>query len=104
MVVPPLRPVFSIDKEGEGKCMHRQKLVIRCQMRRWTTSLPLPSTYFELVMRASGGAPGIDTVLREGPGVPPEVPGAVITLGQQLVQARNAHRPFASGWGPAPRP
>src|SRR5205814_3350098 len=69
MVVPPLRPVFSIDKEGEGKCMHRQKLVIRCQMRRWTTSLPMPSTYFELVMRAFGGAPGIDTVLREGTGV-----------------------------------
>src|SRR2546430_15953906 len=49
MFVPPVSPVFSIDKEGEGKGMHRQKLVIRCQMRRWTTSLPMPSTYFELV-------------------------------------------------------
>ena len=79
--------------------MHRQKLVIRCQMRRWTTSLPMPSTYFELVMRAFGGAPGIDTVLREGTGVTSEVPGAEITLGQQLVQVRNANRLFAPGWG-----
>src|SRR2546427_11664467 len=83
MVVPPLRPVFSIDKEGEGKCMHRQKLVIRCQMRRWTTRLPMPSTYFELVMSAFGGAPGIDTGLHAGAGATTEGPGGELPVRRQ---------------------
>lgn len=59
----------------------------------------MPSTYFELALREFGGRPEIAAALREGTGVTPAVPGAEITLGQQLVQVRNANRLLPPGWG-----
>ena len=68
-------------------------------MLRWTTGLPMPSTYFELVVRAFGVTAAVEAALREGTGVAPEVPGAEITLGQQLAQVRNTNRLLPPGWG-----
>lgn len=66
---------------------------------RWTSNLPMPSGYFELALRVFGGAPDADAALREGTGVTSEIPGAEITLGQQLRQVRNINRREAPGWG-----
>src|SRR5262249_39689991 len=55
----------------------------------WTSRLPVPVAYFDLVCRELGTTPEADRALREGTGVVPGEPGDEITLGQQVRLLEN---------------
>ena len=82
--------------------MLRQSLVIWCQpMDRFADRLPVPASYFELVLRQFGTTGFLRDQLLAGTGVGVEKlsePGAEITLGQQLQQLRNLNRLLPGGW------
>src|ERR1043166_4715877 len=90
----PLGRYFPLTKRGSGSVRVATKWSSGDNMLRWTTSLPMPSTYFELVVRAFGVTAAVEAALREGTGVAPEVPGADIPLGQQIPQVRNTNPPL----------
>ena len=63
--------------------------------------LPNPLTYFRIVLRELGTTPKRRTELLKGTGVTAALladPSAEITLGQQLLQLRNAARVCEPGW------
>jgi len=66
-------------------------------------SLPMPADYFRLVLRRFGTTPALARQLLEGtgigPGDAPAAPDDLITLGQQLRQARNLAERVGPGWG-----
>jgi len=67
-------------------------------MRTWTSRLPVPVAYFDLICREFGSTPETARALREGTGVTASQPGDEITLGQQLRQIRNVNRLQPPGW------
>ena len=67
-------------------------------MPTWTSRLPVPVAYFDLICREFGGTPEAEAALREGTGVAAGEPGGEITLGQQLRQIRNVNRLCPPGW------
>jgi len=67
-------------------------------MSTWTSRLPVPIAYFDLICREFGGSPEAEAALREGTGVAAGEPGGEITLGQQLRQIRNVNRLRPPGW------
>jgi AraC-like DNA-binding protein len=67
-------------------------------MRTWTSRLPVPVAYFDLICREFGTTPEAARALREGTGIAASQPGDEITLGQQLRQIRNVNRLQPPGW------
>jgi AraC-like DNA-binding protein len=64
----------------------------------WSSRLPVPVAYFDLICRELGSTPEADAALREGTGVVSGEPGAEITVGQQIRLLLNVDRLHPPGW------
>lgn len=71
-------------------------------MMRPSESLPMPASYFQLVLHLCGTTRELQDAIMEGTGLTSAalaVPGCEITLGQQLRQLRNLNRLLPPGLG-----
>jgi AraC-like DNA-binding protein len=68
--------------------------------RSFAEALPMPSGYFSLILRSNASSERVESALLSGTGLCRDsLPaGGDITLGQQLVQIRNAEHALEPGW------
>ena len=67
-------------------------------MPKSTDMLPMPSAYFQLLLREFGRTPELEAALRDGTGVAAGDIPTEITVGQQRRQVRNVAHLAPPGW------